>query len=51
MVDEGAPGFLIPLGVGILAIVFISVIGILIYTMYDRIKEIRGGDENDISKY
>jgi uncharacterized BrkB/YihY/UPF0761 family membrane protein len=51
MVEEGSPGFLIPLGVGILAIVFISIIGILIYTMYDRIKEIRGGDENDISKY
>ena len=51
MAEEGAPDFLVPLAVIILAIVFIAIIGVLIYNMYERIKEIRRGDENDISKY
>ncbi|MBK5243000.1 hypothetical protein [Clostridium sp.] len=48
---EGTPSFLLPLGMIILTIIFIAIIGILIYNMYERIKEIRRGDENDISKY
>lgn len=47
MAEEGGPAFLIPL----FATVIIGIIGVLIYNMYERIKEIRGGEENDISKY
>lgn len=47
MAEEGAPAFLVPLTI----IIFIGIIGVLSYNMYDRIKEIRRGDENDISKY
>ncbi|MCJ7691430.1 MAG: hypothetical protein MUO60_19270 [Clostridiaceae bacterium] len=49
--EEGAPSFLLPLGIIVLTVVFIAIIGVLIYNMYERIKEIRRGDENDISKY
>jgi uncharacterized membrane protein len=49
--SQGAPDFLVPLLVFILAIIFSAIIWVLIYNMYDRIKEIRRGDENDISKY
>jgi hypothetical protein len=49
--EQGAPDFLVPLLVFILAIIFSAIIWVLIYNMYDRIKEIRRGDENDISKY
>lgn len=45
--QEGGPAFLIPL----FAIIIIGIIGVLVYNMYERIKEIRRGDENDISKY
>ncbi|MGH4117737.1 hypothetical protein [Clostridium sp.] len=51
MAEEGAPSFLVPLGMIILTIIFIAIIGVLIYNMYERIKEIRRGDEDDISKY
>ncbi len=47
MVEEGGPAFLVPLA----AIIFTGIIGALIYNMYERIKEIRKGEENDISKY
>ena len=47
MAEEGGPAFLVPLS----SIIFIGIIGVLIYNMYQRIKEIRRGDENDISKY
>ncbi|WP_291635241.1 hypothetical protein [Clostridium sp.] len=47
MAEEGGLSFLVPLVV----IMFIGIIGVLGYNMYDRIKEIRRGDENDISKY
>jgi xanthosine utilization system XapX-like protein len=47
MTEDGAPAFLVPLAV----IIFIGIIGVLIYNMNDRIQEIRRGDENDISKY
>ncbi len=49
--EEGAPNFLVPLLIIILAIIFLSIIGVLMYNMYERIKEIKRGDENDISKY
>jgi hypothetical protein len=49
--EQGAPDFLVPLLVFILAIIFSAIIWVLIYNMYDRIKEIRRGDDNDISKY
>jgi hypothetical protein len=48
---EGAPDFVVPLLVIILGIIFITIIGALIYNMYERIQEIKRGDENDISKY
>ena len=51
MAEEGAPDFLVPLLVIILGIIFIAIIGVLIYNMYERIQEIKRGDENDISKY
>lgn len=51
IVEEGAPSFLVPLGIITLTIILIAIIGVLIYNMYERIKEIRRGDENDISKY
>ncbi len=47
IVEDGGPAFLLPLSV----IIFIGIIGVLSYNMYERIKEIRKGDENDISKY
>jgi len=47
MAEEGGPAFLGPLSV----IIFIGIIGVLIYNMYERIKEIKRGDEDDISKY
>lgn len=47
IVEDGGPAFLLPLSV----IIFIGIIGVLIYNMYERIKEIKRGDENDISKY
>ncbi|MCB2291734.1 hypothetical protein LGK97_18640 [Clostridium sp. CS001] len=47
MDQGGGPAFLVPL----FAIVLIGIIGVLIYNMYERIKEITGGEENDISKY
>lgn len=47
MTEQGAPAFLVPLAV----IIFIGIIGVLIYNMYERIQEIKRGDENDISKY
>jgi len=47
MAEEGGPAFLVPLS----AIIFMGIIGVLIYNMYERIKEIRRGDEDDISKY
>ncbi|MFT5874017.1 MAG: hypothetical protein ACI8WT_002977 [Clostridium sp.] len=47
MAEEGGPSFLVPVAV----IIFIGIIGVLGYNMFDRIKEIRRGDENDISKY
>lgn len=47
MTAEGAPTFLLPISV----IIFIGIIGVLIYNMYERIQEIKRGDENDISKY
>lgn len=46
-IQDGVPTLLVPL----LVIIFIGIIGVLIYNMYERIKEIRRGDENDISKY
>lgn len=49
--EEGAPGFIVPLGVIILTIITIAIIGVLLFNMYERIKEIKRGDENDISKY
>ena len=45
--QEGGPAFLLPLSV----IIFMGIIGVLGYNMYERIKEITRGDENDISKY
>lgn len=47
MDQGGGPAFLVPL----FSIAFISIAGVLIYNMYERIKEIKGGEENDISKY
>ena len=47
MLEDGGPAFLVPL----FAMIFIGIIGVLIYNMYERIKEIRRGDEDDISKY
>ncbi len=47
MTKQGAPAFLAPIS----ALIFIGIIGVLIYNMYDRIQEIKRGDENDISKY
>jgi len=47
MAEEGGPAFLVPL----LAIIVMGIIGVLIYNMYERIVEIRRGDEDDISKY
>jgi hypothetical protein len=51
MAEKGTPSFVVPLGMIILTIIFIAIIGVLIYNMYERIKEIRRGDEDDISKY
>jgi uncharacterized membrane protein len=51
MIEESAPGFLVPLGVVILTVITIAIIGVLLFNMYERIKEIKRGDENDISKY
>jgi len=45
--EDGGPALIFPLSI----IIFIGIIGVLIYNMYDRIKEIKRGDENDISKY
>jgi len=45
--QEGGPAFLLPLAV----VVLVGIIGVLGYNMYERIKEIKRGDENDISKY
>ncbi|MGN9162744.1 hypothetical protein [Clostridium sulfidigenes] len=35
----------------ILLLIVIGIAGAIIYNMIERIKEIKGGDENDISKY
>jgi len=35
----------------ILLLIAIGIAGAIIYNMIERIKEIKGGDENDISKY
>lgn len=35
----------------ILLLIAIGIGGAIIYNMVERIKEIKGGDENDISKY
>ncbi|WP_346886725.1 MULTISPECIES: hypothetical protein [unclassified Clostridium] len=35
----------------ILLLIAIGIGGAIIYNMIERIKEIKGGDENDISKY
>jgi quinol-cytochrome oxidoreductase complex cytochrome b subunit len=35
----------------IVAIIFLIVLGMLVYTLVLRIKEIKGEDEDDISKY
>lgn len=35
----------------ILFLIALSIVGAIIYNMIERIKEIKGGDENDISKY
>lgn len=35
----------------ILLLISIGIGGAIIYNMIERIKEIKGGDENDISKY
>jgi xanthosine utilization system XapX-like protein len=47
MTQDGAPAFLLPIAV----IIFIGIVGVLGYNMYERINEIKRGDENDISKY
>lgn len=45
--QEGGPSFLLPLAV----IILVGIIWVLGYNMYERINEIKQGDENDISKY
>ncbi|MGH4050237.1 MAG: hypothetical protein ACREVX_02615 [Clostridium sp.] len=45
--QEGGPAFLLPLVV----IILVGIIWVLGYNMYERINEIKQGDENDISKY
>ena len=44
--DRG-PAFLVLLAV----IILVGIIWVLGYNMYERINEIKRGDENDISKY
>jgi len=36
---------------GILVIILLGLIGTLIYVLMERIKEIRSGEEDDLSKY
>lgn len=35
----------------LLVLVFIGLIGVSIYNLYERIQEIRSGEEDDLSKY
>ncbi|KYH28261.1 hypothetical protein CLTEP_27660 [Clostridium tepidiprofundi DSM 19306] len=47
MLEERIPTFFVILAL----VLFIAVLLSLIYTMIKRIREIKGGEEDDISKY